>query len=96
MIYCAGLIQNVTIEERVALLEIQAVEIEEDVTTLGVGLVGLGENVDFLFDEQIIQDERLFTVEQTTVEITAELVSVDDDLESEFFLQLNYFCQPQC
>ena len=52
-----------------ALLEIQVGEIEEDVTSLGVGLAGLGENVDFLFDEQVIQDERLFSLEQTTVEI---------------------------
>ena len=48
----ADSVQNNTIEERVALLEIQVVEIEEDVT-------GLVENVNFLFDEQIIQDERL-------------------------------------
>ena len=87
LISFAGLIQNVTIEERVALLEIQVVEIEEDVTTLGVGLAGLGENVDFLFDEQVIQDERLFSLEQTTVDITAELVSVDNELEGEFFLE---------
>ena len=86
LISFAGLTQNAKIEERVALLEIQVVEIEEDVTTLGVGLTGLGENVDFLFDEQVIQDERLFTLEQATVDITAELVAVDNDIESKFFL----------
>ena len=79
LISFADLIQNVTIEERVTLLEIQVMEIEEDLT-------GLDEDVGFLFDEQAIKDERLFTVEQTTVEITAELVSVDDDLESGSFL----------
>ena len=51
------LIQNTTIEERVSLLEIQVVEIEEDLT-------GLDEDVGFLFDEQVIQDERLFSLEQ--------------------------------
>ena len=45
--------QNTTIEERVALLEIQVVEIEDDVSILI-------ENDNFLFDEQVIQDERLF------------------------------------
>ena len=84
-------IQNDTIEERVAILESQVVDIEEDltgieedVTVLGVGLTGISEDVDFLFDEQVIQDERLFSLEQTTLEITAELVAVDDELESQF------------
>ena len=75
--------QNTTIEERVIILETQVVEIEEDVTTLGIGLEGLGEDVEFLFDETVIQDERIFTLEQTTIAINAELVGVDDDLESE-------------
>ena len=77
----AGLIQNITIEERVALLEIQVVEIEEDVAALGVDLTELGGFVDFLFDETVIQDERILTLEQTTDAINAELDTVDDDLE---------------
>ena len=80
LILFAGLLQNATIEERVTLLEIQVVEIEEDVT-------GLDQDVNFLFDEQVIQDARIFTLEQTADAINAELVSVDDELESEFFLQ---------
>ena len=78
------LAQNMTIEERVAMLEIQVVEIEEDlmvmdedITTLGIGLEGLGENVDFLFDEQVIQDERLLSLEQ-------ENDVIDEELESKF------------
>ena len=59
-------------------------EIEEDISILI-------ENDDFLFDEHVIQDERLFSLEQTTVDITAELVAVDDELESEFFLQRELF-----
>ena len=51
--------------------------IDEDVTVLGVGLAGLGEDVDFLFDEQVIQDERLLNLEQ-------ENDVIDDELESEF------------
>ena len=65
--------QNTTIEERVSLLEFQIAEIEEDVTTLGVGLEGLGENVDFLFDERVIQDERIYNLEQTSIEIDEEV-----------------------
>ena len=42
------------------------VEIEEDVTGLSVDLIELDENVDFLFDETVIQDERLFSLEQET------------------------------
>ena len=86
-------IQNDTIDERVTILESQVVDIEEDltgiekdITVLGVGLAGLGENVAFLFDEQVIQDERLLTLEQTTDAINVELVSVDDELESEFYM----------
>ena len=80
------LVQNTTIEERVAILEIKLVEIEEDlmvigddITTLGIGLEGFGENVDFLFDEQVIQDKRLLSLEQ-------ENDVIDDELESEFSL----------
>ena len=69
--------QNATIEERVALLEIQVVEIEEDLTGLGVGLTEVDENVDLLFDEQVIQDERILGLEQ-------ENDVIDDALEGEF------------
>ena len=72
-------IQNTTIEERVSLLEVQVVEIEEDVT-------GLDLNVNFLFDEQVIQDERLFSLEQDTDVIISELDIVEDDLESKSFI----------
>ena len=71
------LIQNVTIEERVTLLEIQVVDLNQD--------------VNFLFDEQVIQDERLLNLEEATDAINVELVLIDDqfdavdnELESEF------------
>ena len=60
--------QNVTIEERVALLEIQVTDIEGDISILI-------ENDNFLFDEQIIQDERLFSLEQENEEIEDDIVS---------------------
>ena len=53
------------------------IEIEED-------LMGLDQDVNFLFDEQVIQDERLFSLEQTSLGILDELTVIDDDLESEF------------
>ena len=58
---------NVTIEERVSLLELQ--------------VAGLDDDVNFLFDEQVIQDERLLNVEEATDTINAQLVTVDDELE---------------
>ena len=60
-------VRNSTIEERVALLELQVTDLEENV-------VDLDEDVDFLFDEQVIQDERLFSLEQT-------IFVIDDDVE---------------
>ena len=60
--------QNATIEERVALLEIQVADIEGDISILI-------ENDNFLFYEQIIQDERLFSLEQENEEIEDTIVS---------------------
>ena len=65
--------QNATIEERVALLEIQVVEIQEDVSGLDEDVTLLEGDVNFLFDETVIQDERLFTLEQTSIETTADV-----------------------
>ena len=63
------LIQNTTIEERVTILESQVVEIEKDLTALD-------EDVDFLFDDQIIQDERLFSLETETDGIEEEIEGI--------------------
>ena len=49
--------QNITIEERVALLEIQVTDLEENVADLDA-------DVNFLFDETVLQDERILTLEQ--------------------------------
>ena len=57
-----------------ALLQIQVVEIEEDVT-------GLDQDVNFLFEEQIIHDERLLNLEE-------EINIMDDELESEHFFTI--------
>ena len=60
---------NLTIEERVGLLETQVVEIEEDITNLD-------KNVDFLFDETVIQDERLFSLEEESDAINGEVEGI--------------------
>ena len=60
-------VQNTTIEERVALLEIQVSDLDED--------------VDFLFDEQVIQDEKLLDLEQETDVINSQLFLMDDAFE---------------
>ena len=56
------------------LLEGQVFVLQDEVTDLD-------EDVDFLFDETVIQDERLLNLEEATVSINAELVAVDDELE---------------
>ena len=66
-------------EERVALLEIQVEELDEDLTITRIDLTELEGYVDFLFDEQVIQDERLLNLEQ-------ENDVIDDELESKFCL----------
>ena len=70
------LLLNATIEERVSLLEIQVVEIQEDLTELDEDVTLLEGDVNFLFEEQIIQDERLLILEQDSDVF-------DDEIESE-------------
>ena len=48
-------------------------EIEDDITALSIGLMEVDENLDFLFDEQVIQDERLLNLEETSDGIINEL-----------------------
>ena len=55
------ILQNMTIKERVSLLELRVENLDEE--------------VDFLFDETVIQDERLFSLEQETEEIEDDIVS---------------------
>ena len=66
-------------------------EIQDDVTGLNKDVIGLRVDltelegdVNFLFDEQVIQDERLLNLETETEEIDEQLITVNDDLESTF------------
>ena len=58
-------------------------EIQEDLTELD-------EDVELLFNEQVIQDERLLNLETETEEIEEQLVVIGDELESKF-LELMLF-----
>ena len=48
-------------------------EIQEDVTVTRIDLTELEGDVNFLFDEQVIQDERLFQLETETEGIEEEV-----------------------
>ena len=52
-------------------------EIEEDVT-------GLDEDVGFLFDEQVIQDERLLNLETSDIQINEEMDQVNVEIDSKY------------
>ena len=51
-------------------------EIEGDVTLLEG-------DVNFLFDETVIQDERIFNLEEATDGISAELLTVNAEIEGD-------------
>ena len=65
------------------LLELQVADLREDVTVVQGDVADLDQDVNFLFDEQVIQDERLLNLEVATVSINAQLGAVDDELEGE-------------
>ena len=63
------------------LLEGQVVVIQDEVSDIET-------DVDFLFDEQIIQDERLFSLEQISINVDAQLDIIDDTLEGNKILSV--------
>ena len=48
-------------------------------------MTDLDQDVNFLFDEQVIQDERLFSLEQTSNGIIGELDVLGDEVEGIHF-----------
>ena len=75
-----GPFQNTTIEERVSLLEIQVVVIQDELTDVDDRVDLVEGDVNFLFDEQVIQDERLLNLEETSDQVVVELAEVNVDL----------------
>ena len=69
-----GQFQNSTLEERVELLEGQVVVLQDEVSDIEA-------NVNFLFDETIIQDQRIFSLEQIPIDVDEQLDIIDDTLE---------------
>ena len=55
----------------------QVGEIQDDITTLE-------QNDNFLFDEQVIQDERLLNLEVRSDETVDELNLIEESVQSEF------------
>ena len=53
----------------------------EDLTTTDETVADLDKDVNFLFDEQVIQDERLLNVEETSDQVVVELAEVNVDLQ---------------
>ena len=78
-------IQNATIEERVTILEIQVDQIQGDVTGLSVGLTEVDDNVDFLFDEQVIQDERLLGLENRMLDVENRVLDTENEVNGDHF-----------
>ena len=91
--FFTGSFQITTIEERVALLEIQVVEIDEDLTDVDERVMLVEGDVSFLFDEQIIQDERLLELEQTSDVVVVELAEIIVSIQGEHFL---FFLSSNC
>ena len=50
-----------------SLLELQVVDLDED--------------VDFLFDEQVIQDERLLGLENRALDVETRMLDVENEVE---------------
>ena len=50
-------------EERVSLLEVQVADLREDLTTVTDNVEEVEGEINFLFDEQVIQDELLLNLE---------------------------------
>ena len=76
--------RNSSLEERVTLLELQVIDITEDLGTTDENVSDLDQDINFLFDEQIIQDERIFQLETTSDQVTIELARINEDVESMF------------
>ena len=67
------MIQNTTIDERVTLLELQMMEVQEDMVEVQEEVMQLEDQTAFLSDEvvilgdtQVLQDQRIYDLEQET------------------------------
>ena len=63
------------------MLEVKVVEIEEDMIEVDDRVELVEGDVNFLFDEQVIQDERLLELEQTDNQVVVELAEINENIE---------------
>lgn len=61
-------------EERVSLLEVQVADLREDLTTVTGNVEEVEGEINFLFDEQVIQDERLLNLETEVDGMTEDII----------------------
>ena len=71
-----------------SLLEIQVADLREDVTVIQGGVVELDDDVNFLFDEQIIQDDRLLNLKETSDQVVVELAEINANILGNLILKL--------
>ena len=87
------LMNDTNLEESVMLLEFQMANVQEEVTTLGVGLLDLAEDVEeqitiiqaditFIQADQITQDQRLFYVEEEVETVEADVLELHSRVET--------------
>ena len=68
-------------------------DVREDLATTEENVADLDQDVNFLFDEQVIQDEKLLDLEQETDTINSQLFIIDDNLESKITYALERSCK---
>ena len=67
------------------------VELQEDLTEVDEDVTLLEGDVNFLFDEMVIQDERIHNLEQDNDVIDTRLFIIDNELEGEFSKLIDSF-----
>ena len=68
--------ENDTLEERVQLLEVQVTVIQENLSEIDEDVTLLDKSVNFLFDQQITQDERLLNLEIENSDLSSNVEGV--------------------
>ena len=71
-------ILNSTLEERVEMLEIHMAQAEDDIDNLGMDLTELEGDVGFLFDDQLIQNQRIFNLEEESSVLNEDVQGMSD------------------
>ena len=65
--------------------------IEDDVADLGGDVADVEDFIDFLFDEQVIQDERIYSSEQRLLQVETEAENLEDSVIGKTHMYA-YYC----